>query len=47
MKMLMDEGLTLKIKKYVFNTTIVNYLGMIYTPERLKIQLEKIDAILN
>jgi hypothetical protein len=37
MKMFMDEGLIFKIKKYVFDTMIVNYLGMIYTLERLKI----------
>jgi hypothetical protein len=47
MKTLMDEGLTLKIKKCAFDTTTVNYLGMIYTPEGLKIQPEKMDAILN
>jgi hypothetical protein len=46
-KTLIDKGLTLKIKKYTFNTTTVNYLRIIYTPEGLKIQPEKIDAILN
>jgi hypothetical protein len=44
---LMKAGLTLKIKKCEFDTTTVNYLGMIYTPEGLKIQPEKMDAILN
>src|SRR6476660_3192094 len=47
MKTLMDKGLTLKIKKCAFDTTTVNYLVMIYTPDRLKIQPEKMDAILN
>ena len=47
MTALMDKGLTLKIKKCAFDTTTVNYLGMIYMPEGLKIQPEKIDAILN
>jgi hypothetical protein len=47
MKTLIDEGLTFKIKKCVFDTTTVNYLGMIYTPEGLKIQPEKMDVILN
>jgi hypothetical protein len=44
---LMKAGLTLKIKKCEFDTTTVNYLGMVYTPEGLKIQPEKMDAILN
>lgn len=47
MKVLMDAGLTLKIKKCEFDATTINYLGMIYTPEGLKIQPEKMDAILN
>jgi hypothetical protein len=37
MKILIDKGLTLKIKKYIFNTMTVNYLRMIYIPEGLKI----------
>jgi ABC-type branched-subunit amino acid transport system substrate-binding protein len=44
---LIKTGLTLKIKKCEFDTTTVNYLGIVYTPEGLKIQLEKTDAILN
>ena len=44
---LIDTGLTLKIKKYKFDTITVNYLGMVYTLEGLKIQPEKIDSILN
>jgi hypothetical protein len=35
--MLIDKELTLKIKKYIFNTTIVNYLRIIYILEGLKI----------
>ena len=47
MTKLMNAGLTLKIKKCEFDTTTVNYLGMVYTPEGLKIQPEKMDSILN
>ncbi|EED14713.1 retrotransposon polyprotein, putative [Talaromyces stipitatus ATCC 10500] len=47
MTKLMEAGLMLKIKKCEFDTTTVNYLGMIYTPEGLKIQPEKVDAITN
>ncbi|EED15766.1 gag/polymerase/env polyprotein, putative [Talaromyces stipitatus ATCC 10500] len=47
MTKLMEAGLTLKIKKCEFDTTTVNYLGMIYIPEGLKIQPEKVDAITN
>jgi hypothetical protein len=35
--MLIDKGLTLKIKKYIFNTTTVNYFKIIYILEGLKI----------
>ena len=34
---LINIGLTLKIKKYKFNTTIINYLEIVYTLEGLKI----------
>ena len=47
MTALMNAGLTLKIKKCKFDTTTVDYLGMVYTPEGLKIQPEKMDAIIN
>ncbi|EED18404.1 retrovirus polyprotein, putative [Talaromyces stipitatus ATCC 10500] len=47
MTKLMEAGLTLKIKKCEFDITTVNYLGMIYIPEGLKIQPEKVDAITN
>jgi hypothetical protein len=46
MKILMDAGLTLKIKKYEFNIITIKYLRMIYTPDKLKIELEKMNAIL-
>jgi hypothetical protein len=42
----MDARLTLKIKKYKFNITIIKYLRMIYIFNRLKIELEKINIIL-
>jgi hypothetical protein len=45
MDKLMKAGITLKIKKCEFNTTTVNYLGMVYSPEGLQIPPEKIDVI--
>ena len=42
----MKAGLTLKIKKYKFNITWVNYLEMVYTTNELEILKEKIDTIL-
>lgn len=47
MTALIEAGLTLKIKKCEFDTTTVKYLGMIYTPEGLQIQPEKIEPIIN
>ncbi|QKX57713.1 uncharacterized protein TRUGW13939_04831 [Talaromyces rugulosus] len=46
MTKLMEAGLTLKIKKCEFDTTRVNYLGMVYTTNGLEIPKEKLDAIL-
>ncbi|KAL2215272.1 hypothetical protein M432DRAFT_530119, partial [Thermoascus aurantiacus ATCC 26904] len=45
MKKLMEAGITLNIKKCKFNTTKVNYLGMVFLPEELKIPKEKLDSI--
>jgi hypothetical protein len=46
MKILIDTRLTLKIKKYKFNITIIKYLRIIYISNKLKIKLEKINIIL-
>ena len=45
-KELIKAGLTLKIKKYKFDITQVNYLEITYTTNRLKILEEKINDIL-
>jgi hypothetical protein len=42
----MKAGLTLKIKKYEFDTTQVNYLEIVYIINRLEIPQEKMDSIL-
>jgi hypothetical protein len=42
---LMKAGIILKIKKCEFDTTIINYLGMVYLLEGLQILSKKIDAI--
>ena len=45
-KMLIDTRLILKIKKCKFDMTIIKYLRIIYTLNRLKIKSKKINIIL-
>lgn len=47
MSKLYNIGLSLNIDKYKFDVTKVEYLGLVFTPEGLKIPTEKVNAILD
>jgi hypothetical protein len=44
---LIKARITLKIKKYKFDTTTIKYLRIIYSTEGLQIPPEKINIIVN
>ena len=46
-KCLQDIGLQYNIKKYIFYVTKVIYLGLIISCNRIKMDLEKVTAIIN
>lgn len=47
LQQLQDTGLQASIKKYEFHVTTTKYLGFIVTPEGIKVDPTKIEAILS
>jgi hypothetical protein len=47
LKRLQDAGLQYNIKKCKFYTTEVTYLGLIISRDRIKMDFEKVTAIIN